>query len=92
MIGMTVVDAWKIDRLVNADALTIKEYGDIMGNDMMKAQEITDNGWFKNKTHIYNDFKYNMFLHELKNKHVERYDLRENQQADSYIFKVTNAR
>ena len=60
--------------------------------DMMKSQEITDNGWFKNKTHIYNDFKYNMFLHELENKHVERYDLRENQQADSYIFKVTNAR
>ena len=56
----------------------------------MKSQEIIDNGWFKNKAHIYNDFKYNMFLHELKNKHVERYDLRENQQADSYIFKVTN--
>ena len=58
--------------------------------DVMKSQEIIDNGWFKNKTHIYNDFKYNMFLHELENKHVERYDLRENQKADSYIFKVTN--
>ena len=39
MIGMTVVDAWKIGRLVNADALTIKEHGNIMGHDMMKAQE-----------------------------------------------------
>ena len=39
MIGMTVVDTWKIDRMVNEDALTIKEYGDMMGYDMMKAQE-----------------------------------------------------
>ena len=37
MIGMTVVDAWKIDRLVSTDTRTIKEYGDIMGHDMMKA-------------------------------------------------------
>jgi len=37
MIGMTVVDAWKIERLVNADALTIKEYADIMANDMIRA-------------------------------------------------------
>ena len=39
MIGVTVIDAWKIDRLVNADALIIKEYGDMIGHDMMKAQE-----------------------------------------------------
>ena len=38
MIGMTMVDAWKINRLVNTDVLTIKEHGDIMGHDM-KAQE-----------------------------------------------------
>ena len=37
MIGMTVVDAWKIDRLVSTDTRTIKEYGDIMGYDMTKA-------------------------------------------------------
>ena len=37
MIGMTVVGAWKIERLVNADALTIKEYADIMANDMIRA-------------------------------------------------------
>jgi len=37
MIGMIVVDAWKVDRMVNADALTIKEYADIMANDMIRA-------------------------------------------------------
>lgn len=39
MVGMTIVDSWKIDRLVSIDTRTIEEYGDIMGYDMMKAAE-----------------------------------------------------
>ena len=37
MIGMTAVDALKIDRLVSTDTRTIKEYGNTMGYDLMKA-------------------------------------------------------
>ena len=37
MIGMTVVDAWKIDKMVSTDIRTIKEYADILANDMIKA-------------------------------------------------------
>jgi len=37
MIGMSVVDAWTIDRLTKKKSLNIKEYVDLMEKDMIQA-------------------------------------------------------
>jgi SAM-dependent methyltransferase len=71
---------------------------DVWPWDMMKFEEKTNNQWLASKNDIYNDSKYNMFLKQLENKHVERFDLRvpstgvghRFKNGDSYIFKVTN--
>jgi hypothetical protein len=62
---------------------------DVWPWDMMKADKKTNNQWLASQNDIYNDSKYNMFLQELKNKRVERFDLRKAGKGDSYVFKVT---
>ena len=71
---------------------------DVWPLDIMKTADIKSNPWLRRQRDIYNDSTYNMFLKELENKHVERFDLRvpstsvghEFENGDSYIFKVTN--
>ena len=59
---------------------------DVWPLDRMTYSQIANHWWLKKKKHIYNDFKYNIFLQELEDKNVERLDLRG--YPDSYIFKV----
>jgi len=62
---------------------------DVWPWDIMTFEERTYDQWLAGQNDIYNDSKYNMLLQELKNKHVEIFDLRKTGKGDSYVFKVT---
>jgi hypothetical protein len=62
---------------------------DIWPWDIMNFEEKTNNSWLSVQNDTYNDSKYNMFLQELKNKRIERFDLRKAGKGDSYVFKLT---
>jgi len=91
--ALTLKNLWP---LLKSDGIYFVE--DVWPLDEMSTQDIEDRVWLNQQPEIYSNEKYNLFLKQLENKHVERFDLRKpstsighvHEVGDSYIFKVTN--
>ena len=91
--ALTLKNLWP---LLKSDGIYFVE--DVWPLDEMSTQDIEDHVWLNQQPEIYSNEKYNLFLKQLENKHVERFDLRKpstsighvHEVGDSYIFKVTN--
>lgn len=89
--ALTLKNLWP---LLKSDGIYFVE--DVWPLDEMSTQDIEDHVWLNQQPEIYSNEKYNLFLKQLENKHVERFDLRKpstsighvHEEGDSYIFKV----